>query len=308
MNNKNRISYLVQKLNAETISKREYNEFLSLVSDAENKKYFDEVLDKEIGHTYPEPKTHPTHIVTRRRWLIRMAAAATILLLILSGIFIFGPSGENNLTYTTSNGETLEVTLPDESIVKLNANSKLIWITGDKSTREVLLTGEAFFDVKHINGQPFRVYSNDVTIQVLGTSFNVNNRDGKEEIYLQEGKIQIQNQINKEDEVLLTTGESAYYDEESSEIIKITDQRFVDRSQWRNGILKYSDIPAKEILEQVEAIYGVKLILNDAELLERPMDFALPYSNWEVVSQGLALALGTKLVKHDDHYELIKLN
>jgi transmembrane sensor len=71
-------------------------------------------------------------------------------------------------------GKTSELILPDGSRVWLNAGSRLIYpeFFADKN-REVLLIGEAFFDVEHNEKQPFIVQTSDLRIKVLGTRFNV---------------------------------------------------------------------------------------------------------------------------------------
>lgn len=304
MDKKNRIYYLVNQLNADAISKEEYLEFLSLVAKTENKKYFDEVLGKDLAHIKVESKQEPARRVRRNPKFFRFVAAASILVLIVAGLFFLNPTSSNDLIYTTYNGETKKITLPDDSRVSLNANSELVWSSSDQSVREVRLKGEAFFDVQKVEGSSFLVHSNDLTIQVLGTSFNVKNRNGKEEIYLEEGKLQVFNQNDKSDGVTLSSGESAFVLDKTHKITKSTDQKFADQSKWKDGVLKFTNTPVKEILEQVEAIYGVQLALDDEELNDRPMDFALPYTNWELVSEGLALALGKNLIRHDDYYEL----
>ena len=75
------------------------------------------------------------------------------------------------------NSISSEILLPDGSAVTLNANSKLQYYT--HSARKVWLEGEAFFEVKKIpeTAEPFQVVTNDLTITVLGTTFNVNSRN-----------------------------------------------------------------------------------------------------------------------------------
>jgi len=67
-----------------------------------------------------------------------------------------------------------ELTLPDGSLVKLNSFSKLEYDSSfDGDTREVWLSGEAFFDVAHNEAKPFIIHSGRVNVRVLGTAFNV---------------------------------------------------------------------------------------------------------------------------------------
>lgn len=310
MDIKNRILTLYQKLKDESITRSEYEEFLSYSQDDGLRNILDGILDEELKDKFSQKNPDRTR-VPKKRPLQRLAVigsiAASFLVLIVAGIIILKPSDKPDIQYTTSNGETLEVLLPDSSVIKLNANSSLVWIaSGDESLREVRLSGEAFFDVYSMPEKPFRVYSNEMVIEVLGTSFNLNNRENKDEVFLEEGAIRINNPKNMEDTLLLIAGEAAFFNAESHKVVKTSDSRFEDQARWKDGILKFRNLAVREILKEVEYIYGVELQLNDEEMMGNPMDFALPYSNWEVVSQALALALGTELIEYEDHYEFVR--
>ncbi|WP_236973723.1 FecR family protein [Membranihabitans maritimus] len=307
MPDKERLLYLHKKLKNETITRSEYEEFLKLSNKEESNAYLDKILDFELKEFISEKQAlvKPIGERNRPRIIWRVAAAASILVVALA--YFFWPSQSDNIVYSTSNGETLEVELPDQSKVKLNANSQLTWLSSSDQIREVSISGEAFFDVTHDKNVPFRVRSNTMIIEVLGTSFNVNNRGKREEVFLEEGAIKLNNQRDAADTLLLKAGESAYISSDSyQKLVKTTDQRFEDKAQWKNGVLTYNNVPAHIIIEEIEQIYGVELVLKDEILRQKPMDFNWPYSDWKSVGKALALALGTTLVKHEDYYELKK--
>lgn len=307
MSDKERLLYLYNELKNDTLSKEEYEEFLDLSNDGDVRGFLDEVLDRELTEYLPEKDAviRPIHKKSRRRIQWSIAAAVSVLVIALS-YFLWPVQGEN-LVYTTSDGETLEVELPDRSRVLLNANSELTWIPSSEDLREVVISGEAFFDVTHDKNLPFKVHSNKMIIEVLGTSFNVNNRGQKDEVFLERGSIRLNNQEDKEDVLLLSSGESAYVSSDSEpKLVKSTDRRFADKAQWKDGMLTYNNVPAYLIIEEIEQIYGVKLILRDEELRQKPMDFNWPYSDWNSVGKALALALGTTLEEHEGYYELKK--
>jgi len=118
----------------------------------------------------------PKIIRSRFPWKTVSAAAASIALMV--GVFLFWPKSTAT-TYAnqviTKNGSKTTLLLPDGSSVVLNACSKLQYDANQflKGDREVTLTGEAFFDVKHDPAHPFLVHSGAVNIRVLGTAFNV---------------------------------------------------------------------------------------------------------------------------------------
>lgn len=301
---------MYHKLKNESISRAEYEEFLSYCQDEQLRGFLDEILDQELEIKFSKkelmmvPDARKSFMKSSPLW---SAVAAAFLVMILAAIWVWQPSKSSDIQYTTSNGETMEIVLPDSSVVTLNANSSLVWMTSNQNAlREVRLSGEAFFNVRSMTEKPFRVYSNEIIIEVLGTSFNLNNRENKEEVFLEEGSIRINNQKNMEDTIQLETGEAAFFHVDSLKVVKTSDRRFEDQAKWKEGILKFRNVPVREILKEVQFIYGVDLRVTDEELLENPMDFALPYSNWSVVSKALALALGTELKEYEDHYEFVR--
>jgi len=75
----------------------------------------------------------------------------------------------------TPRGGTYDVTLPDGTIVKLNAGTVLTYPTiFAKDKREVTLVGEAYFEVAKRKDHPFVVQTKNQQVQVLGTHFNIN--------------------------------------------------------------------------------------------------------------------------------------
>lgn len=310
MNIKNRIQTLYQKLQGESISREEYEEFLAYTEDESLRPILDEILNEDLKTRFRVKDQ--VHLNPFRKGIVRQISviggiAASIAILVIAAVRIWSSSEKNEMIYSTSYGETLEVILPDSSFVNLNANTTLTWMeVPGNSVREVKLSGEAFFDVRSMPDKPFRVYSNEMVIEVLGTSFNVNNRESKDEVFLEEGSIRISGKQNALDTLQLNTGEAAFFNPLSEKMVKTSDTRFEDQALWKDGILKFSNVPVQNVLTELQHIFGVQLKLDDRELLAKPMDFALPYSNWEVVSQALALALGTELIEYEDHYEFIR--
>jgi ferric-dicitrate binding protein FerR (iron transport regulator) len=126
------------------------------------------------------PATEEKVVKLQRYLWIKIAAA---IVLVLGGLSIYNTyyknTATNNIvpevyTFATKNGERKKIMLPDGTSVLLNAMSVLTLAKNfNDKYREVTLTGEAFFDVKHNKEKPFKVHTNDFNINVLGTAFNV---------------------------------------------------------------------------------------------------------------------------------------
>src|SRR5690606_40820130 len=125
----------------------------------------------------------------------------------------------------------------------------------------------------------FQVYSNEMVIEVLGTSYNLSNRENKDKVFLEEGAIRINNPKNIEDTLHLIAGEAAFFNAESHKVVKTSDSRFEDQAKWKDGILKYRKLAVREIHKEVQYIYGVELQLKDEAMMVNPMGFALPFSH-----------------------------
>lgn len=125
----------------------------------------------------------------------RYAAAAAAVTLLITGAYAWMKYSQKEtwtvtrFEYATAQNGHQTIMLPDSSVVMLNGNSR---ITISKDYREVTLTGEAFFDIKHDAAHPFVVHTNDYKVRVLGTSFNVRAYPGtKTETDLITGKVEI---------------------------------------------------------------------------------------------------------------------
>ncbi|WP_316824488.1 FecR family protein [Pedobacter miscanthi] len=120
-------------------------------------------------------------VVKLQRYLWLKIAAAVVL--VLGSVLLYNLyhhyNGTKNVaqmvyTFATKSGERKKIILPDGTSVLLNARSILaIAKNFNDKCREVSLTGEAFFDVKHNKDKPFKVHTSDFNINVLGTAFNV---------------------------------------------------------------------------------------------------------------------------------------
>lgn len=121
----------------------------------------------------------PRIVKLNTTWL---KVAAIVLISLFAGVFgyrmLTGPKPADVIAYqviTAPKGRMKQVLLPDNTLVQLNAGSTIRCpVKFDAAKREVtLLTGEAFFEVKHDATKPFLVHTAGLTTQVLGTSFNI---------------------------------------------------------------------------------------------------------------------------------------
>ena len=156
-------------------------------------------------------------------------------------------------------GSKYSFMLPDSSIVKLNANSKLRYPEQfESNSRKVFLKGEAFFEIKRDTTQPFVISTGEIETQVLGTSFNI--RAYQTETI---NKVAVVSGLVK---VITTNGLSflvepehmaVYEKEEKSLRTQLYDEK--KEIGWKDNILYFDKIPLREVFSTLEVWYDVNI-------------------------------------------------
>jgi len=185
----------------------------------------------------------------RRNRLYWLSAAATILLVL--AFFFLWPSGMEE--YQTQMAETIELSLPDQSSVVVNANSELRYNAENWSEeRKVTLRGEAFFQVE--KGQRFTVATERGEVEVLGTAFNVYARNESFRVSCQEGRVAVRSTSGQE--TILEAGDVATLIDGEW---KRAEVRTADIASWRNGLFVYEGESVAFILDELMRQYGVDI-------------------------------------------------
>ena len=244
------------------------------ISDNDDRKVF----DIYAGDTH--------NIQPRFRHWYKVAAALFVATAAIVYSLVHGPQ---TITIQTAYGESRALFLPDSTKVTLNANSILRYSSDfNEKSREVWLDGEAFFAVVHKrDNRNFRVHTNELNVEVLGTRFNVNTRRGTSKVVLEEGKVKLDIPHNNSSELIMEPGDLV---EVSSEKRRFEKKKVEvsNYSSWRMNKLVFVSTPLREIAQLLEDNYGFKV---------------------EFVDEGLEDQRFTGSASVDDPHELIgKLN
>lgn len=206
----------------------------------------------------------------------RIAAVAILPLLAVTvySLVRTGNPRDTDVTLSTDYGCTSKASLPDGTVVWLNANSSLEYsrtMTGDN--RDVNLRGEAYFDVCADTDHPFIVHTPYISVTATGTEFNVNAYDSDASVTLAEGKVNV---ADKGKQVSLLPGEHFAITGGRPTVSKGVD---LDRyCAWRNGVLIFEDEPIHAICRRLEQIYNVDFEI-DPILTGRTFRFILKGEN-----------------------------
>jgi ferric-dicitrate binding protein FerR (iron transport regulator) len=231
----------------------------SIDEDAAWKRLHNRIQDKEVRGLTPKKSSG--------YWLRIVASVLLISSLGWLGYSYF-ENKSNALIHIYASNSTLNDTLPDGTTVTLNKKSSLSYAKKFKgNTRPVTLKGEAFFYVSPDKTKPFIIKINDVTVQVVGTSFNVKNKNGKTTVDVETGIVKVS---KNKDQVELRHGEKVIIADHKSELLKsISKGRLYN--YYRNKELVCDETPLQELVEVLSEIYDVNIIIKAPSLKEKPL-------------------------------------
>ncbi|GAB5523415.1 MAG: hypothetical protein Roseis2KO_12870 [Roseivirga sp.] len=186
------------------------------------------------------------------RWLAYAVGIAAVLVFGYYSLIDNGNSGL--ISFETATAQIVTETLPDQSQVTLNAGSLLSYNSNEWSeARDVTLMGEAFFEVT--KGNTFTVNTDLGKVTVLGTSFNVYNRDNDLSVACFTGSVQVD--MNKE-QVVLTPGQKATIDTQSGRLI-VQDFNPQLSATWRIGEFYFDAVELTKVIRELERQFDIKV-------------------------------------------------
>jgi len=264
---------------------------------------------QEIWNTILAKTTQSGEIVrTIRLWPRYAAAAILVGILLTTGLFY---TSFQQVSIQTPYGKLQMVTLPDGSVVTLNANSHIKYdrTWEDSEIREVWIEGEAFMQVNHLhkngpvkNHQRFVVHTGALNVEVLGTSFNVNDRRGRTEVALLEGKISLSLANKEEKALILAPGDIVEY---AGKTLAKKPINVIEYASWKDGKLYFKDVPLLKVFNYVEDIYGYKIKVGDPEILKRRLSGTISSKNERVFFETIARTLNLSITPNNASRELI---
>ena len=212
--------------------------------------------------------------------------AAIACVLLLSGTYSFylyrnTETTDNRFALETAYGEKSKLILADGTVVWLNAGSSLQYAGNFNSkNREVFLTGEAYFEVtKQSDGTPFVVKTDQYSVLVKGTKFNVSSypEDLSAKTTLLEGSIDI---LYKGRHIPVAPGELLSLDKQNGSFSRQKVQASQYKS-WTEGRVEYDKITLNELAVRLSRKYDVQIHLGDD--LEKDIAFRVSLRNEETV-------------------------
>lgn len=206
--------------------------------------------------------------------ILKLAAAVSLLLISFFVLYsiVIQPGESDWKVYKTDFNEVVDLSLPDGTLVQMNSDTELK-IKATKFNRELkLLKGEVFFTVTKSNkNEQFKVFTEDLNIEVLGTEFNVDLRNDETKVMLKEGSVKLD--LNTGQEVLMKPGEMATLT--SDDVFRMKEVNTYQYEAWRDKKLVFKNTSLKEVADLIENHYGVNVIL-DKSVEDRTLTGEIP--------------------------------
>ncbi|MCT1523883.1 FecR family protein [Sphingobacterium hotanense] len=166
-------------------------------------------------------------------------------------------------TITTPRSKQHRIQLPDNSIVWVNANSRIQFpIPFPKNCREISISGEGYFDIQKNADKPFLVSSAGQQVIVKGTKFNVSAYPNEKESVttLLEGAIDIKTlntQSKNSKTASLVPNDQIIVEGNNFEKKKVNALEYID---WKNPKFNFNDTPLKDVMTRISRWYDVEVI------------------------------------------------
>lgn len=271
---------LIAKYIANECTEEEYVQFESwLQSSEENKKNFEAVssslerLQKSELEEHPNPEqvwqriqgdlSKPSGENNVRPLLRNLSIAASVLLVLGLSLYFFRNKGiptEELVVEQNISDQVKEIALEDGSKIWLNAKSSLAYpknFNGKK--RLVVLKGEAFFDIERDINKPFVIEVGDGSVEVLGTSFNIDasRPDKAILVNVESGKVSFGNGKGSKP-LILKKGDQGIMSAQDGRLVKLKNYD-PNMWSWKTGILRFKESKMDYVIPHLEKYYGVTI-------------------------------------------------
>jgi ferric-dicitrate binding protein FerR (iron transport regulator) len=271
---------------------------------------------EETGRENTNPGDSLSHRRIRR---IRMAVAASLIgvcaLVYLYTLHRHSGTTDAYNTVSTRPGSRSKIQLPDGTVVWLNADSRLAYnVSGPGPSREVQLTGEAYFDVAKDKDHPFLIHTPTIDIRVLGTTFDVRSygNEHNTEASLFQGSVEVMLHNNPDKKIVLQPNEKliVHNDEMTISGIKVRpatddtpdeplmtvgkvhfqqkDSSYME-TLWMKNQLAFDNRTLEEVALQIERWYGIRVTVTDPQMLSTRYSGVFEDENLQQVMEALRL-------------------
>ena len=204
--------------------------------------------------------------------------------LTLSAIFLLPAQ---TITQLAAKGEKKEIILEDGTHVFLNGNSSITYRSSFEDKRHITLVGEAFFDVARDTTRPFTVNMGDVTVRVLGTSFNINSYDkDRIKVSVNSGKVAVR---STQVDTLIHLIKNQQVEFFNSLTAKVSTADSDDDILWTKNIISLKETTLADTATILENWYDVQIGFADPTIGQETISGKFKKEKLENIMTSIAL-------------------
>ena len=215
-------------------------------------------------------KRFSINLSSLRTELIKIAAVVAITL--GGSYFYYQSSLEKELmamqTITVPAGQRINITLVDGTNVWLNARTSLSYpVKFGKNNRQVVLDGEAYFDVTKDKSKPFIVQTDNYNVEVLGTKFDVNaySETGEFETTLMSGSVKVASASDSTQKITLKPNDKVYLQDGKLHVTAVDDY---NPYRWKEGLICFKNETFTSIMKDFEKYYGLTIQVKNKNVFK----------------------------------------
>jgi ferric-dicitrate binding protein FerR (iron transport regulator) len=250
----------------------------------------------DAGGDTDMPDSQVVNMPLRRNYTWLRVAAVFITLLAGGWLYYRYGSKQDQYLSIHSNKNVLSDTLSEGTVVTLNKESSIRYsrlFAGD--TRPVELEGEAFFNVTPDKNKPFIVHTQETSIRVLGTSFNVRNTGETTEVIVETGMVEV---TNGQHTVRVRAHEKAVIGKKDQPPVKedIHDELY---NYYRTNEFECNGTPLWRMVEKLNEVYKGHIVIGDTQLRDLPLTttFRVGDESLDEILQVIAQTLKLKITR-----------
>jgi ferric-dicitrate binding protein FerR (iron transport regulator) len=292
------------------------------------------IFEPEVSNAYQQflgrikKENQETKVINtsrRRKFVWQIAASIALVFGFSALLFFYQQGGVRDLSMiqlfekqevkwieiVNETTETKEIVLADGSEVRLKPKSNLQYPPDfEAGKREVILKGEAFFDIRHQEGIPFFVQTAKLTIKVLGTSFNVKayNKNALPEVAVKTGTVSVMTKSEKRNnlnhQIIITPNQRVTYIEEKDLLVRSLVEiplpvAIEEKDSSYNEPFVFDNEPLDKVFELIEKVYQVDIILENQAINQCTLTAQLAEESLFVKLDLICKSIGASYEVHE---------
>lgn len=285
---------------------RKYFEDFKLIWEQSKKLAANSTITENDAWQRLRQRMHPTEskpaIVRSIGYTFQWKRIAALLAVVAIVTWLMMTVLGNKTITVASHQAVLASTLPDGSVVTLNKNAVLSYAGKFKGNeRNVSLQGEAFFAVAPDKKKPFVIHVNDVTVKVVGTSFNIKSSNGHTEVIVETGIVQVTRndhtiELRPKEKTVVTAQDTALQKE------TVADKLY---DYYRSKEFVCNNTPLWKLVATLNEAYNVNITIERPALRNLPITTTFSNKPLDSVLAVIGQTLDATIV-HENNQIILK--